>query len=266
MKRILIVSDYHCGHLVGLTPPAWQLNERNDAGLCRKRREKFAAVQRACWDFYSSNVKKHGPYDIMLINGDLIDGDGYRSGGTEQITTDRVEQAEMAVVAARVGVSKKTRVACTFGTASHTGQAEDFEALAAHDLNASIGSHEWYDINGCIIDMKHHLGSSGVPHGRHTAVAKERLWNIMWNEAEMAPKSNVFIRSHVHFHNYAGGPGWVGMTTPALQGHGSKYGSRRCNGVVDYGIVVAEISNQGEFTWKSIIAKLSAQRAAATAL
>jgi len=264
MKRILVLSDFHCGHLAGLTPPAWWLTENSDAESPTKR-QKWSEVQRACWSFYESEVKKHAPYDVLFLNGDMIDGSGYRSGGTEQTTTDREEQAEMAVVAARVGISRKTKVVCTFGTASHTGDAEDFENLVAHDLDAKIGSHEWVDVDGVTFDLKHHCGSSSVPHGRHTAVAKERLWNVLWNEAELAPKSDVIIRSHVHYHSYAGGPTWLALTTPALQGHGSKYGSRRCNGLVDFGITVFEV-NKGEYSWFTSIAKIQQQVAQVTKL
>ena len=264
MKRILILSDFHCGHLVGLTPPAWWLAEKNDDDS-RTKRQKYATVQRACWDFYKREVLKHGPYDVLFLNGDMIDGSGYRSGGTEQTTTDRQEQAEMAVVAARVGISRKTKVVCTYGTASHTGDAEDFENQVAADLNAKIGSHEWVDVEGVVFDLKHHCGSSSVPHGRHTAVAKEHLWNQLWAEAELAPKADVIIRSHVHYHSYAGGPDWLAMTTPALQGHGSKYGSRRCNGLVDFGITVFEV-NKGGYQWHTSVAKIQAQQAQATKL
>ncbi|MFV0422206.1 hypothetical protein [Oleidesulfovibrio sp.] len=31
MKRIVILSDLHCGHLAGLTPPGWQLPPRGEA-------------------------------------------------------------------------------------------------------------------------------------------------------------------------------------------------------------------------------------------
>ena len=257
MKRVAILSDFHCGHVVGLTPPSWWLPEKDDDDS-KTKRQKYAVVQRALWSFYSDNIKKHGPYDVMFLNGDAIDGDGKRSGGTEQVTTDREEQAEMAVKAARVAISAKTRVVMTYGTAYHTGDGEDFENIVATDLKAKIGSHEWVDVEGVVFDLKHHCGASAIPHGRHTAPAKERLWNVLWNEAEMAPKADVIVRSHVHYFGHCGGPDWLALTTPALQGMGSKFGSRRCNGIVDFGFLVFEC-NKGSYTWKPVIAKIKAQ-------
>ena len=264
MKRIAILSDFHCGSIVGLTPPAWWLTEKDDDDS-KTKRQKYAVVQRALWEFYSSNLKKQGPYDAMFLNGDQIDGTGHRSGGTEQITTDRQEQAEMAVKAARVGISAKTKVVCTYGTAYHTGDGEDFENLVASDLNAKIGSHEWVDVDGVMFDLKHHCASSSVPHGRHTGVARDRLWNVLWNERAMSPKADVIVGSHVHYYDFCGGVNWLGLTTPALQGLGTKYGSRQCSGTVDFGFLVFEC-NKGTYTWKHFIADVREQAAKAIKL
>jgi hypothetical protein len=52
----------------------------------------------------------------------------------------------------------------------------------------------------------------------------------------------------------------LGMTTPALQGFGSRYGARRCTGLVDFGFVTFQV-NKGTYTWQPIIAKLEEQKA-----
>ena len=265
MKRIAILSDFHCGSVVGLTPPAWWLAEKSDDDS-RTKRQKYATIQRALWQFYETEIKRHGPYDVLLLNGDAIDGTGYRSGGTEQVTTDREEQAEMAVVCARKAIGKGTKVVMTYGTGSHTGESEDFENIVASNLNAlNIGSHEWVEVEGVMFDLKHHCASSAIPHGRHTAPAKERLWNVLWNETEMAPKADVVIRSHVHYHSFCGGADWLALTTPALQGLGTKFGSRRCSGLVDFGFIVFEVQ-KGTYKWHPVIAKIKAQKATAIKL
>jgi len=38
-KRILVISDTHCGALTGLTPPAWQIKTH---GKTHTRRNKWA--------------------------------------------------------------------------------------------------------------------------------------------------------------------------------------------------------------------------------
>jgi hypothetical protein len=88
MKRVLIMSDLHCGHRVGLTPPDWQYRP----GV----RSKWRKIQQACWNWYANEIEEAGPFDVVIVNGDAIDGRGERSGGTELLTTDRHEQVEIA--------------------------------------------------------------------------------------------------------------------------------------------------------------------------
>jgi len=250
--------------MVGLTPPAWWVPEQA-TGASRTKRDKHAAIQRGMWAFWESTIAHHGPFDALLVNGDVIDGRGERSGGTELITSDREEQTEIAVTALRKATNAKTKVVMTYGTAYHTGDGEDWENLVAVDLDAKIGAHEWIDVEGVVFDLKHHIGSSAVPHTRHTAVARDHLWNVLWSDRQQAPKADVTVRSHVHYFNYCGGPGWLGLTTPAMQGWGSKYGSRRCSGIVDVGLVIFEC-NKGSYSWKPILAPLKGTQASVTRL
>jgi hypothetical protein len=265
MKRVLVISDTHCGHLVGLTNPGWWVVEK-DIEASRTKRNKYANVQRQCWQFYADGLKKFGPFDVVLFNGDAIEGKGERSGSTELVTADREEQAEMAVAAIRPGMSRKSKLVMTFGTASHTGKEEDWESLVASDLGAEkIGSHEWVDVEGVIFDLKHHCSSSSVPHGRHTAAARERLWNVLWAERQFQPKADIVVRSHVHYYDFCGGVNWLGLTTPALQGMGTKYGGRVCSGTVDFGFLVFECS-KGQYSWSKHIAEIQSQKATAIKL
>jgi len=256
VKRVVALGDFHCGHLAGLTPPEFQ-----GAFPHIPYYGKFVELQAECWNWYAATLASLQPIDILILNGDAIDGSGAKSGGTELITPDRRVQAEMAIECARE--AKAGKIAMTFGTGYHTGNEEDWEVIIAKELGASIGSHEWIDVNGLVFDVKHHLGSSAVPHGRHTAVARDRLWNILWAERDEQPRASVFLRSHVHYHGYAGGVGWLAMTLPALQAAATKYGARRCSGTVDFGLVHFDVDTTGNYQWQLHVAELPAQKARA---
>ena len=261
-KRGLIIGDMHCGHVAGLTPPAWQVKAPENSTT---KREKWASLQRGLWREYKGLLKKFGPFDFGLSLGDMIDGLGKRSGGTELISSDREEQADMAVDvhnAVRLHAKRGFKWVGVYGTAYHSGQEEDWENRVAKDAGfENIGAHEWIDVNGCIIDIKHHCGSSTVPHGRHTAAAREKLWNILWAERGLVPNANIIARAHVHYAGYCGGPGWVAMTIPALQGMGTKYGARRCSGIIDWGITVVDIDKNGEFEFHQETITIESQKA-----
>lgn len=244
MTRLVILSDLHCGHRAGLTPPGWQTPlEAPD------RLAAYARQQRVLWSWYAATIAALQPIDVLVVNGDAIDGRGSRSGGTELITTDLSAQAGMAVQC--IAEAKAGAVHVVAGTPYHSGpDGEDWEERIADALGGVFHGHLWLPINGVMFDCKHKVGSSSVPHGRHTAISRERIWNLMWHEREGAPKSDVIVRSHVHYHEYSGNPTHLAMTTPALQGWGSKYGERQCSGIVDIGLVSFDISNEGAYTWQ----------------
>lgn len=236
MKKLVVISDLHCGHRAGLTPPEYQYNESHT-----KARQKYAMIQAAMWDWYSKTVAAIGPVDVLVVNGDAIEGKGERSGGTELIDSDRDGQVEMAEKCIRI--MKPNAIRMTYGTASHTGKEEDWEKVLADKLGADIHSHKFIELDGVTFDFKHKIGSSTIPHGRATAPLRDKLWNALWAERELQPKAKIIIRSHVHYFGVAGDATGLVFTTPALQGPGSKYGARECSGTVDVGLMVFECEN-----------------------
>jgi len=259
--KILIESDYHCGHAVGLTPPDWQYHTKHN------KHQKYGAIQKEVWNWRARKLRDIGAVELHVINGDLVDGKGERSNGVELITADLDEQCHMAEQA--VQLVKAERRVITYGTPYHTaGTGELCEARIAQAVNAKHGAHEWIDVagTGIVIDCKHHIGSSSIPHGRHTAIARDNLWSQLWHDAGDQPRgqSAILIRSHVHYHCYAGGVGWVGIVTPALQGMGSRYGALCCSGHVQVGLVTIEINRKtGAYTWQAHVARIAAQKAQA---
>lgn len=252
MKRLVVIGDLHCGHRAGLTPPGWQYQENEQ----EPERANFGRIQRAIWDFYSKTVEALKPIDILVVNGDAIDGKGERSGGTEQLEADRIKQVEIA--AACIAQAQAKAIIIIYGTGYHVGKEEDFERILGDRVGAQkVGGHEWLDVNGVIFDFKHFVSSSVIPHGRFTSMARDALWNKLWASDEMQPNADVVIRSHVHYHRFAGEPGTLMMTTPALQGFGSKFGVRMCSGRVDIGLVSFDVQSREDWTWRGHLLKAS---------
>jgi hypothetical protein len=251
LKRIVIAADFHCGHVVGLTPPKYQVASGSLA--------KFGPMQKAVWQYYVDTLKKLQPIHLLIFNGDAIDGKGERSGGTELIESDRTEQVKMAIQC--IDAAKAKHKAIVAGTPYHTGVTEDFERDVADGVNAKFGSHEWPEVNGVIFDCKHFIGSSVIPHGRYTSLARDQLWNQLWSIDGQQPLANIVIRSHVHYFKYEGDADVLCMTTPALQGYGSKFGARRCSGRVDIGLVSFDIDEKGGYSWRPHIMRSELQKA-----
>lgn len=246
IKRIIIVADLHCGSKVGLTHPDFDARP-NDT---KSANYKLYLARRAYWKWYEEKALELGQPTALIVNGDAVEGKGEKSGSTELITADRGEQTSMAIAALEIW--KAPRIFMSYGTPYHTGASEDWENEIAKSekLNVEkIGGHDWIDVNGLVFDYKHFVGASSIPHGRFASIAKERLWNLLWAEHDEYPKADIIIRSHVHYCRYCGAD-WLALTTPALQGPGTKYGSRKCSGTVEFGLIHFDVLSKGEWDWK----------------
>lgn len=245
IKRIVVIADSHCGHRSGLTHPDFQYKEDTRDPV----RLKYGEIQRVMYGWYVDTIQSLWPIDTLIVNGDAIDGKGERSGGTEQLDLDRGEQAKMAArVIEEAGAGK---VYVILGTPYHGGRDEDHESSIGQWTKVDkCSNHEWVGSDGVIIDCRHKVSSSVIPHGRFTGPARAALWNILWAEREMQPKANIIVRSHVHYHVYAGTPDRLVMTTPALQAF-TKFGSQECEGTNDIGIIQIDILGRGEYKWKA---------------
>lgn len=264
-KRVVVISDLHSGHRVGLTPPGWQYKPKPVGGKFRTKQPKWLQIQEELWRNYEEIIRSLQPIHILVVNGDAVDGRQAKNGGTEGITVDPYEQSEMASYS--ISICKAKKIIMTYGTPYHTGEIIDYENILADMVGAEkIGAHEWIDVNGVVFDIKHHCGGSTIPHGRHTAIARERLWNVLYNDQGEQARADVLIRSHVHYHQYCGTPEFLAMTTPALQGMGSKFGSRRCSGTVDWGVVWFDVDKEGGYSWHRRIVRITAQKQGALKL
>lgn len=252
-KKLLVVSDLHCGHVVGFTPPAY--NPRYDQVDLKAESD----YRDRLFNLVIQDMQERGPFDLCVANADLIDGKGERSGGTEIIETDRHEQAKMAA-AALEAMPVKAEYFLTYGTPYHTGNEEDFEdEVAVHLGCAKPQSVLDIEINGVVFNFKHKIGGSQIPHGRGTAILRAKLWNHMWAERGEYPRAKYIIRSHVHYHQFAGDAESTGIITPALQGYGSKFGARQVDGTVDFGYMIFTIDEKGRSTWEARLFKMQYQ-------
>lgn len=242
MKTVAVISDLHCGHRAGLTSPEYWYQE-NDISATRNN---FARIQRAMWQWYEKTVLAIGPVDVLICNGDALDGKGEKSGGNELITTDRDEQISIAKQAIELWQAKKIFI--IEGTPYHTGKEESWESVLADLVGARFAAHEWIDVDGVIFDCRHKIGSSVIPHGRHTAPARDMLWNRLWAERGTHPNADVLIRSHVHYHTVTGDAYKTAITTPCLQSH-SKFGSRECSGTNDLGLITFAV-DKGSYSMR----------------
>lgn len=256
IQRVLLFADSHCGSNVGLTPPSWQYSfVPNPPSEEVRIRNKWAKSQEECWQWFVKILDILRPINVCLINGDAVDGDGSRSGGTELITTDRKQQVAMAIEC--IEQVKAKHYTMTFGTPYHTGNSEDFELDIAKHFGCKIGSHEWEDVNGCVFDLKHKQGNCVNPS---TSLFNEIRDNKDWAMVDEQPKANVLVRSHTHRFCVHRVEDVIGISTPGLQAYGTKFGARQCSRKIQFGLVALDVWPDGEVVEHVYIARLMSHK------
>ncbi len=246
MKKVVVMSDLHCGHVTGLTHPD-----------C-KGMEEWHGVQDEAWNAFDAILKGIGHIDVAIFNGDLTDGKGGRNSGKELITTDMQTQAMMAVkVIDHINADK---VLITRGTPYHVGDDTDWEDMIGREVSAdAVKDHLWFSVNGVRFNCKHKIGGTSAPQGKATPILKEKLWEYLWERRDPNQATDILIRSHVHNYTHVGGTGWWGCTTPALQGW-TGYGARQCVGTVDWGLLSFDCWDGGLWNKYEHIKQLDSQR------
>ena len=228
-KRVLLASDPHCGHVTGLHHP-------DDQTVPPRHPEKrrLRNLQREAWKFYTDILDAMRPIDVAIWNGDMIDGRQMKNAGLELIHPDRHWQVLCAAKVIEEAKAKKNYL--TRGTDYHTGHKEDWENILADMVGGEIRNKLWLDVNGVVINARHHLNSSSIPHGAATPLLKEVVWNDLNAAMRTEADADIVVRSHTHYrlivqtHKTA-------ISTPGLQVQGGRYGDKRVTGTVHFGLI-----------------------------
>jgi hypothetical protein len=259
VTKIVAMGDQHAGHRVGLTPLSYDRKPKleNVSQRYKNNVARWYQPRRELWNEYVGFTESIGQPDILIVNGDCVDGKGKKSGGTELIEPDIGIQIDIAVAGIQKWNAKQ--IFMTYGTGYHTGNDHDYEDEIAERVGATIKSHLYLDIDGVVFDVKHHPASgSNIPHTRKGPML-DWLWNLVKSGRDEVPKADVIIRNHLHWYQHTGNTDYLAIQMPALQGAGSKFGGRRCNGTVDFGVVSFEVED-GEVDFTPHIVQVKSQK------
>ena len=247
MHRLLMISDLHSGHLLGLTPPEYHC-------------EKYP-WQKSLWYWYLAAIEMIGPVDDLVVNGDAVDGEGKRDTAAH-LTTDVRKQQEMAIHA--IEKIRYNRIHIVRGTSFHVDGPMSYE----DDIADAFGTKANDDIRLEIYKRLHHyrhvVGRSDTPYGSHTQIQKEVINDILQGEFENYPSADVLGRSHVHYcdgtweADQTRGIVRHAFTSPALQLRGpidSAFTRKLRTWKYHAGVILVETAKNGEVFIRPLIMK-----------
>lgn len=203
MKSIVIVSDLHCGSTLGLTTE--QVMPMAEGGGYQPSRFQ-ADVARAWHDFFRNIVPKEtkgSKKRILVVNGDMVDGNHHN---TVALATNNIQIQEMWATTILTDASKDfDRVYCTLGTEAHSlpgGQADERIAAAIgaekNPDGMSAAWQLWLDIDGMLVNIAHHIGTTSSAAYESSAVMRELVAALVEAGQWEQKLPDVIVRSHRH--------------------------------------------------------------------
>lgn len=243
-KKLLVVSDLHCGSQFALMPPVWEEQlEDTDMHITHQ----CSAAQMDLYREWKKMCQKVGKVDDVVINGDLVDGPNKKSNGKGTWTNDLQTQALCA--AHLILMIKAKRYHVTFGSPYHTGDNLNADALVGRILkSAGKEVKSGYEVAITYKDedssyhFAHGISVSQVFHYRSTPIAREMMSAIL-NEKQIG-KYNGIIRSHCHYYCAVEYGHSFGLITPGWKMRDS-YGVKKGFGIIPRcGYVVLHVSKK----------------------
>lgn len=216
-KSIVVISDIHVGSKFAVCTDEPELDEGGSYKPSPNQKKLFTAWQ----DLVDEIIQRP---NALIINGEPIDGDNFKSLGDSVWSTDLNDQLNDS--AKLLNMVKRDSLYFVRGSGYHvTRAATNFEKILADKMKAKqyksvMGNVTRADfeanikLNGKMINLTHHIGYSGWWMYRTTPIARE-LVKMHFAHKENGFHTDLLIRSHVHYYCEVRFPNTIGFTTPA---------------------------------------------------
>lgn len=245
-----LMADTHSGAKTGLTT-----NPGN-------------AVQEQVFKLYKDAIKWAGRPDVVVHNGDGWDGKDEKSDDIDEkcMFTQATDCADLIVMQ-----NPRKEVILVTGTeyhVKHKGQEFteackkqiQYQMLKKHriaDFPVTITRKLKTKVNGWfLMEARHFIGGSGIPHGRATAMLRSQVWNVM-NAAlssavrgQVAEFPHLIVYAHRHYFSYAKNAWGGALVLPSWQALGGVFGDEKCDGHVDLGLARLTIGKKESDGWR----------------
>ena len=216
-RSFVIYSDLHVGSKYSVCSEEPELD---DAGSYRPSPNQKKLLE-AYYDSIDNLITKP---DIMVINGEPIDGSNPKSLGESCWSTNHFDQMNDAEILVKMVPHKKLYL--VRGSGYHvTRESTNFEKIFGKKIGAEkyksvLGNQTYTDFEATFkvfdkhIHFTHHVGYSGWWQYRTTPIARE-LVKMHFNHQANGFHTDLLIRSHVHYYVEVRFPNSIGLSTPA---------------------------------------------------
>jgi len=208
-KMMVAIGDTHIGSEGALMPL-----EVNSEEWCEGRNRRYFPnqIQKDIYKRWEMMVDEAPRPDILLLNGDLVDGKNYKENGMGSWTTDSLLQAR--VLADLVKMLKPRQIIATSGSPYHSDNNPNVDKIATEMCGGTfMGGYANININGKRIYAQHKVSVSKSSWQYRSTPLGRALVLAALNEKEMG-HYDIVLKSHAHYFCYCGFSNSLGMILP----------------------------------------------------
>lgn len=166
------------------------------------------------WEEMCDYVNEGGRPDLLIGNGDIVDGKNSQDEGIGCWTTDLNEQANMGSILFKM--TKSRNYAVLKGTKYHCGVNANGDQLVCDKVGGDWkGISHLFKIEGITMHMRHKISTANKRETEHGALARERTTVI--TEYPTYGNIDILARSHRHSYCYCGKYKELDLVTPCFK-------------------------------------------------
>jgi hypothetical protein len=254
-KRILVINDIHDGSIHAIC---------SENPIAEGKRYRPNPSQKRLLNGWKQCIKmfKNNPPDIIIINGEPIDGNNKKGFSKElwsQELTDQVR--DFKKLFDMIPQKKNTKIYLTRGSSYHIDiegtPIEEFvgDYIGAETYNnLKSNYHLQFRINGKLLSFAHETGYSKNLPARGNRLVSEYTTHAATVDSK--DRWDFSIRAHVHQIVERGiGSVWNGISCPCWKYSLGDYFERHGpNGTpADIGMTMIDVSDKGNITYEFLI-------------
>ena len=195
------------------------------------------------WAWFTEDVKSYGPFDLVVADGDLTEGEGKKEH-IDIIEPDVDMQAQMAAEVLRV--IKTPKYILVRGTRYHTSGIHQYEDKVAELLGCPIFDTALVQVNGVRFNFRHAQGRSDIPYGQGTQLFKEAVRDMLQGIVACYESADVVVRAHVHYFLHVESSARRAVSLPCMKIPEEVFARDLKTLYYDIGYVIIEVKPDGE--------------------
>ena len=257
MVKIVVINDIHVGNIHSVC---------SDKPIAEGKRYVPNKSQKTLLKGWKECIKMVGNApDIIIINGEPIDGNNKKGFSKELWSQETVDQVrDFKKLFDMIPQKKDTKTYLTRGSAYHVDiegtPIEEFvgDYIGAETYNnLKSNYHLQFRIHGKLISFAHETGYSKNYPARGNRLAAEWTTHAATAKSDN-DKWNLSVRAHIHQINTRSfGPKWQGITCPCWKYSLGDYFERHGPSTTpsDIGMTLIDVPRDGNITYEFLIPK-----------